>query len=339
VTSLDHGKFTRMTTLFHSLLALDVFALFFSGYAIMFNDELWWLLALMGGAEGVSALHRVTGLGLIALIVFWVLMMVTTDTGRSNFGKVLPTKGDVQAMIQDVKFVLGNAEERHANARQFAGGKADEVPLLSYIGKGVVFIFAVELTLLSISGLLIWSKTGVAAYFQTKTAAMAFVVFHGLLGVIMIMGVMFHIFEHGFHPALYPVELKAFIPRRLIPESHEESDTIGIEKLTLAPSWNWAANLMGAMVVIGIVSVLLGSIFDEGYPVPRELVVGGGPTNLLLAVGINIGILVLFIGLVLSMYGNVLRLRWEKQLQQEAEADSGGGGAAAADGGQALDDD
>ena len=331
MTNLDHGKFTQMTTVFHSLLALDVFALFFTGYAIMFNDELWWLLVLMGGNVGVVTVHRLAGLGLIALIVFWGTMMVVTDTGRRNFQRVIPTGDDIAAFIQDVKFMLGSADERHPNARQFAGYEADEVPLLSYIGKGVVFIFAIELTLLVVSGLLIWSKTGLMEYFATRTAAMAFVVFHGLLGVIMLMGVMFHIFEHGFHPAFYPLETKAFIPRQLVPESHddpEDVDGTGIERLSLSPSWSWAANLMGVLVVIGIVSVLVGSIFDEGYPVPRELAVGGGPTNLLLTVGINIGMFVLFVGLVLSLYGNVIRRRWQRQLEQEREQ------RAAADGGE-----
>ncbi|QCJ46033.1 MULTISPECIES: cytochrome b/b6 domain-containing protein [Haloprofundus] len=330
MTNLDHGKFTRMTTTFHTLLALDVFILFFSGYGLMFNDELWWLVTLMGGSTGVTAVHRIAGLALVALIVFWVLMMLTTSTGRGNFREILMGPDDVAAAIQDFKFVLGMADERHPNARQFAGYKSDDVPLLSYIGKGVIYIFSIELTLLTISGLLIWSKTGVMQYFATKTAAMAFVVFHGLLGVIMLMGVMFHIFEHGFHPAFYPVEVKAFIPRKLIPEEHADTDhdSTGISQLTLAPSWGWATNVMGVLTVIGIVSVLVGSIFDEGYPVPRELVVGGGPTDLLLTVGINVGILVLFIGMALQMYGNLLRVRWQKQLEQEARA------TATTDGGQ-----
>jgi len=335
MTNLDHGKFTRMTTIFHSLLALDVFALFFTGYAIMFNDELWWLLVLMGGNVGVVSLHRLAGLGLIALITFWLFVTVLTDTGRSNVSEAIPGPDDVAAFVQDVQFMLGRADERHPNARQFAGYEADEVPLLSYVGKGVVFIFAIELTLLIASGLLIWSKTGLMELFATKSAAMAFVVFHGLLGVIMLMGVMFHIFEHGFHPAFYPLETKAFIPRRLIPEHHDddtdeddEAEGTGIEKLTLSPSWNWVANLMGVLTVVGIVSVLVGSIFDEGYPVPRELALGGGPTNLLLTIGINVGILVLFVGLVLSLYGNVLRRRWQRQLETEREP------ATATDGGQ-----
>jgi len=336
MTNLDHGKFSRMTTVFHSLLALDVFALFFTGYAIMFNDELWWLLVLMGGNVGTVAIHRIAGLGLITLIVFWGLMMVVTDTGRRNFRRVIPTSDDMDTFVQDVQFMLGRADERHPHARQFAGHSADEVPLLSYVGKGVVWIFAVELALLSISGLLIWSKTGLVNLFQTKAAAMGFVVFHGLLGVIMLMGVMFHIFEHGFHPAFYPLETKAFIPRRLIPESHDDPDDVdgtGIERLSLSPSWSWAANLMGVLVVIGIVSVLVGSIFDEGYPVPRELAIGGGPTNLLMTVGINIGMFVLFVGLVLSLYGNVIRRRWQRQLEQERQQ------PAAADGGEVTPDD
>jgi cytochrome b subunit of formate dehydrogenase len=320
MTNLDHGKFTRMTTVFHSLLAVDVFFLFFTGYAIMFNDELWWMLTLMGGAGAVAGLHRAFGVGLLALITFWMLMMVTTDVGRSNFKEIMPTPDDAKAFIQDVQFVLGNAEERHPNARQFAGNTADEIPLLSYIGKGVVFIFAAELTMLSISGLLIWSKTGLMAYFATKTAAMAFVVFHGLLGVIMLMGVMFHIFEHGFHPAFFPVETKAFIPRSMIPEAHQEdAEDTGIERLSLSAGWASATNLAGAATVIGIVSVLLASMFDTGYPAPELLTVGGGPTNLLLTVGVNIGMLVLFLGMVLSMYGNLVRIRWERQMRAEAE--------------------
>jgi len=336
MTNLDHGKFTRVTTVFHALLALDVFVLFFTGYGIMFNDELWWLVTLMGGNEGVTAIHRLVGVGLIALIGFWMTLMLVTPTGRSNFRAIIPTPEDAKAFVQDILFVLGRVDQRHPNARQFAGYDADEIPLLSYVGKGVIFIFSVELTLLSISGLLIWSKTALMGFFQTKTAAMAFVVFHGLLGVIMLMGIMFHIFEHGFHPAFYPLETKAFIPREMIPEDHGDSDadTSGIENLTLSPSWGWVTSVMGFFVVTGIVSVLLGSIFDEGYPVPRELAVGGGPTNLLLTIGINIGILVLFVGLVLSLYGNVLRSRWERQVKQEREQDR----TTATDGGQRSDD-
>jgi len=322
MTNLDHGKFTRMTTVFHSLLAMDVFFLFFTGYAIMFNDELWWMLTLMGGSGAVAALHRVFGVGLLALVTFWMLMMVTTDTGRSNFREVMPTPGDLKAFVQDLQFVLGNADERHPNARQFAGGTADEIPLLSYIGKGVVFIFAAELTLLSISGLLIWSKTGLMQYFATQTAAMAFVVFHGLLGVVMLMGIMFHIFEHGFHPAFFPVETKAFIPRSMIPEDHDDdTQGTGIERLQLSPGWASATNLAGAATVIGIVSVLLASIYDTGFPVSETLIVGGGPSNLLLTVGVNIGVLVLFFGMVLSVYGNLVRIRWQQRMAEEAETE------------------
>lgn len=327
MTNLDHGKFTKVTTMFHSLLALDVFLLFFTGYSVMFNDELWWLVALMGGNTGVLAVHRLAGIGLIALTVFWVVLMIITPTGRGNFREILPTPDDIKAFVQDVKFALGRVDERHPSARQFAGYKADEVPLLSYVGKGVIFIFTVELTLLMISGLLIWSKTGLAAFFQTKTAAMAFVVFHGLLGVIMLMGVMFHIFEHGFHPAFYPVELKAFVPKAITPEHHtdEETSGTGIDRLRLSPSWSIVANGMGVLVVLGIVSVMLGSVFDEGYPVPRELAIGGGPANVFLTIGINAGILVLFVGVVLSMYGNVLRMRWERQSRRERTAATDGG--------------
>jgi len=45
-----------------------------------------------------------------------------------------------------------------------------------------------------------------------------------------------------------------------------------------------------------------------------------------------VGILVLFIGLVLSMYGNVMRRRYERQLAEERRATT------AADGGETSDD-
>ncbi len=83
---------------------------------------------------------------------------------------------------------------------------------------------------------------------------------------------------------------------------------------------------MGGLTVIGIVGVLLASIFDYASPVPKDLVVGGGPTNLLVTVGVNAGIFVLFVGLARSMYGNLLRRRWQQQAaQRETEAVADGG--------------
>jgi cytochrome b subunit of formate dehydrogenase len=336
MTSLDHGKFTRVTTYFHTLLALDVFLLFFTGYSVMFNDELWWMVEFMGGNASVLAIHRLAGFALIVLTVFWVTLMLIGPGRRKNFRAAMPSRADTEAFIQDVQFVLGRADERHPNARQFAGYESDEVPLLSYIGKGVLWIFTVELVLLMLSGLLIWNKVGLSEFYQSKAVVMGFVTFHGLLGVIMLMGVMFHIFEHGFHPAFYPVEMKAFIAKDVMPEHEDEGEDedhegTGIERLSLRPSWRLASNIMGGAVAIGIVSVLLASIFDEGYPVPRELAVGGGPTNLLLTVGVNIGVFVLLVGLVLSTYGTVLRSRYESMREQEE--------VTAADGGEPVDDD
>ncbi|MFU8869484.1 cytochrome b/b6 domain-containing protein [Natronococcus sp.] len=326
MTNLDHGKFSRVTTTFHSLLALTVFFLFFTGYAIAFNAELWWLVELMGGNEWVLAIHRVAGFALMILTVFWVLYMLLRTSSRSNLGEVLPDlKADMMAFVQDVKFALGYADERHPHAKQFAGYKADEVPLLSYVGKGVIAIFTVELILLMISGLLIWQKSWLMEFYNSQSVVMGFVAFHGLLGVIMLMGVMFHTFEHVCHPAFYPVEMKAFLPKKDTPNFHgdpDEYETTGIERLRLKPTWKWATNLMGAMVIIGVAGVLAGSMSYGGYPIPDTLVYAEG--NIFRTIAINIGMLVLFIGLALSMYGNILRVRYLKQRQQQARAERDG---------------
>ncbi|PAU85254.1 hypothetical protein CK500_00890 [Halorubrum salipaludis] len=333
MTNLDHGKFSRVTTLFHSMLALTVFLLFFTGYAVAFNTELWWLVELMGGNAGVLVVHRAAAFALIALTGFWVPYMLLSRTNGGGIRSLLPSKGDVDAFVQDVQFALGRADERHPNARQFAGYKADEVPLLSYIGKGVVAIFTVELLLLMVTGLLIWQKSWLIGIYNTQSAAMAFVAFHGLLGVIMLMGVMFHTFEHGFHPAFFPVEMKAFLPKDDTPNFHGDPDdheTTGIERLRRKKSWRWATNVVGALTVLGIVSVMLSSVSYGGYPVPSELAFNEG--SLLRTIGINAGFLVLFIGLTLSMYGNVLRARYKKERQTEEVP------AAAADGGEPRED-
>jgi hypothetical protein len=148
---------------------------------------------------------------------------------------------------------------------------------------------------------------------------MAFVAFHGLLGIIMLMGVMFHTFEHACHPAFYPVEMKAFLPKDQTPNFHgdpDEYETTGIERLRLKPSWEWVTNLMAVMVVVGVVSVMVASLDYGGYPIPETLHFGEG--SILRTIGINIGMLVLLIGLTLSVYGNVLRARYMRQ-RSEAE--------------------
>ncbi|WP_247001137.1 cytochrome b/b6 domain-containing protein [Halosolutus gelatinilyticus] len=331
MTNLDHGKFSRVTTMFHSLLALTVFVLFFTGYAIAFNTELWWMVELMGGNRGVLSIHRLAGFALILLTGFWVPYMLIRSASRSNFREVLPDlRADAAAFVQDVKFALGRADERHPNARQFAGYKADEVPLLSYVGKGVIWIFTVELLLLMISGLLIWRKTWLIDFYNSQSVAMAFVAFHGLLGVIMLMGVLFHTFEHGFHPAFYPIEMKAFLPKDQTPNFHgnpDEYETTGIERLRLRPSWRWATNVVAVLVVVGIVSVLVASLDYGGYPVPETLAFNEG--SVLRTIGINIGMFVLLLGLLLSVYGNVLRARYLRQRRERAAT-----GTTAADGGE-----
>ncbi|GAB3672131.1 cytochrome b/b6 domain-containing protein [Halopiger thermotolerans] len=341
MTNLDHGKFSRVTTIFHSLLALTVFFLFFTGYSIAFNAELWWLVELMGGNEWVLTIHRVAGFTLMLLTVFWVLYMLLRPSSRSNLGDVIPDiKQDTAAFVQDVKFALGYAEERHPHAKQFAGYKADEVPLLSYVGKGVIAIFAVELVLLMISGLLIWQKTWLMDFYNTQSVAMGFVAFHGLLGIIMFMGVMFHTFEHACHPAFYPVEMKAFLPKEETPNFHgdaDDYDTTGIENLRLKPTWKWATNLFGAMVIIGIAGVLAGSMTYGGYPIPDSLAFNEG--NIFRTIAINVGVLVLFVGLALSMYGNILRVRYQRQREAQAQSDreqdrTDDADAIAADGGE-----
>ena len=343
MTNLDHGKFSRATTLFHSLLALTVFMLFFSGYSIAFHTELWWLVSLMGGTRGVLAVHRISGFALILLTGVWVPYMLLRSASRSNFTGILPGVDDIWAFVQDVKFALGWADERHAAAKQFAGYTAGETPLVSYIGKGVIWIFTVELVLLMFTGLLIWRKPLLIGYFNSQSTAMAFVAFHGLLGVIMMMGVMFHTFEHGFHPAFYPVEMKAFVPKDRMPNFHgdpDEYDTTGIERLRLKPSWRWATNVFAVMVVVGIASVLIASIDYGGYPVPELLRFDEG--SLLRTIGINVGMLVLLVGLLLSMYGNVLRARYLRQRREtagETAATDGGAPAATGDSGEAAAED
>ncbi|MFA9518244.1 cytochrome b/b6 domain-containing protein [Halopenitus sp. H-Gu1] len=314
MTVLDNGKFTRVAVAFHTLLAFDVFALFFTGYSVMFNDELWWLLTLLGGTEWVLLIHRLSGYGLILLVGFFVPLLLSSKRGRHHIKELVPSRDDVAASIQDLQFALGRADERHPNARQYAGYSEDEVPIITYIGKGVAYIDSVMLTLLIVSGLLIWNKTAMMAFFQTKAAAMAFVAFHGLLGVIMLMGIVFHIFEHGFHPAFYPIELKAFIPESETPaqdappEAERESVT-GIERVQLRPSWSWTTAIAGAAAALGVLGFGLAAVFDYAYPIPFDLIVGGGPTSLALAIGVNLGVLVLLLGVVLTLYGNLLRVQ------------------------------
>lgn len=83
---------------------------------------------------------------------------------------------------------------------------------------------------------------------------------------------------------------------------------------------------MGVLVVVGIVSVLMASLDYGGYPVPETLVFAEG--SVLRTIGINAGIFVLLLGLVLSMYGNVLRARYVRQRRDRRASGT------AADGGE-----
>lgn len=124
--------------------------------------------------------------------------------------------------------------------------------------------------------------------------------------------------------------MKAFLPKEDTPNFHGDPDnyeSTGISKLRRKKSWRWATNLFGAATVFGIVSVVLASITYGGYPVPTGLAFNEG--SLLRTIGINVGFLVLFAGLMLSMYGNVLRARYMREKARQSPEQP----TAAADGG------
>ena len=327
-------RFSGVQVYVHGLIALSIFVLYLTGLPLTFNDQLGWLFAVVGHAN-VILVHVIAGVVMIGVGTFYLLYLLLTAGLSRRSLPVLPTGSDVREAVAYVKYLAGRGE-------QPAAGK------YTWLQKAEVFVLAVELVLLSITGLLLWYRgifvspefRAVLGDHQALADTLLLIVrdVHVVIAMTALMGISFHLYmvnvkeKFPFNDGMFSGTVSA---ERAAHEWEAWADDHGVAdaddhgvadaddhggaggSATATPSRRVLVGVTLTLLSFFAV-VLLATLFASVLsPLPtREYLLAlpfdplaHGVPAIVFFVGLNVAILVILAGSVAICYGLANRLR------------------------------
>lgn len=315
-------RFSDVQVYVHATAALSIFFLYLTGLPITFSEHLGWLFAIFGYGN-VVLLHIIAGVVFITVGLYYVLAITLgVVSGRTGID-VLPTRRTVEEAIQYVGYLFGRNEKPESDK-------------YNWLQKAEVWVIVVEVTLISITGILLWYRgLFVSPEFRAMLggheplADLLLLIardMHLIFALTMLMGIAFHLYivnvkeKYPFNETMFSGDVSvdraahhwpAWVKTKLgeLP-GHVE---------TAAPSKQTLAGITFALLVffaVVVTATLFRAVFS---PLPtRDYLVGvsgdvlaQGVTGVVYFLGLNAAVLMVLGGSAAIIYGISKRIRGE----------------------------
>jgi len=207
----------------HITMAVSIIILIITGLPLKFHEAAIskMIMALMGGIDVSSVIHRIGATGLIFVGVFHLGYIILHREGRRDFILLLPRWKDLMDYIQMMKFYFGITEEKARFGR------------FSYIEKFDYWAVYWGMVIMISSGAMLWFQD-IFLRFLPKFVMDIATEAHSdeaLLATLAI--VIWHFYNVHFSPAKFPMS-KVFITGKLNREEMEEEHPLELEEIEKA---------------------------------------------------------------------------------------------------------
>lgn len=187
----EHGRFERFSGVqvyVHATMALSIFLLYLTGLPMTFNEQIGWLFSVFTYGN-VVLLHVLFGLVLIGVGLFYLVYLLIGMAIERRPLPSIPRLRDLRESIAYVGYLLGRNEKPPAAK-------------YNWLQKAEVWVLAVELVVLSASGLLLWYRglfvaPEIQALLGPELAGVAYLIvrdIHVVVALTMLMGISFHLY-------------------------------------------------------------------------------------------------------------------------------------------------
>lgn len=300
-------RFSDQQVYVHLVTAAAILWLLLTGMAITFAEYVPWILTLIGHQRLIFA-HVVGGVALVTIGLYYVFYAVSGLATGDFPTEWLPTLTTVREGFQFVKYVLGR-------------GPKPESDKYTFIQKSEIIIVMAEITVLSVTGLLL---TFPSLLVQYKPAFLIFSDVHALVAFTLLIGITYHLFDT--HVQHYPLERTMFTGKISVSEAREKYSrwvdpggkrTDGGEVVAVDSDGIEIPVVGAVLAIFFFVMIYLGLLVRAVLsPLPTgEYVVGqlepegllSGPLWVVFAVAFNLIALVLVASLVALGYGMYIR--------------------------------
>ncbi|MFP4529888.1 MAG: cytochrome b/b6 domain-containing protein [Halodesulfurarchaeum sp.] len=308
------ARFSAVQVYFHFLMAAAILVLFLTGTAITFGGHVGWLYAIFG-YQTIVLVHIVAGVTLFASLLYYVIYAITGLATGDVPTAWIPTLDTVREAIRFAKHLFGRGEEPRP-------GK------YNWIQKSEILIIAVELTVVTLTGLLL---TFPGLLLRYRPAFLVSSDLHAVFAFTLLMGVTFHLYDT--HVLEFPLDTSIFTGRVSLDRAREEwagwvdtpAERTDGGTTTAEPADGEAVE--GRSIQLGAVAVVLFvfAVIYSGVMIDRILApIPGTQTTLYLldssetilegtfgffwSIGLNVAMLVIIAGLVALVYGISIRI-------------------------------
>jgi len=310
-------RFTGVQVYVHAALALSIFVLYLTGLPMTFNDQLGWLFSVFTYGN-VVLLHIVAGVFFIFVATYYLLYLLVGMVLRGQLIPAMPTLRDVREALAYAGYLVGRNEK--PTAKKY-----------TWLQKAEIWVLAVELFLLSLTGLLLWYRgVFVSPEFRAVLGADAALAdtlllivrdVHVVIALTMLMGITFHIYmvnvkeRYPFNETMFSGDVSAGrAAHHWEAWADAELDEPPAHDTTPRPSKRTLVGVTLAMLVFFAV-VLTATLFASVLsPLPsREYLIAlptdpMGTASIIYLIGLNAAVLVIVAGAAAIIYGVGKRL-------------------------------
>lgn len=298
-------RFSAVQVYVHFLMALAILLLFLTGTAITFGGHVGWIVAIVG-YQNIVLIHIIAGVILFITLLYFIFYLLTGLATGDVPTAWVPTPGTVREAITYAKHILGRGEEPRP-------GK------YNWIQKSEMLIIAVELTVLTLTGLVLMFPGLLLRY---RPSFLIISDLHAVFAFTLLMGVTFHLYDT--HVLEFPLDTSVFTGTVSLERAREEwagwvegegTPTDGGET-----GQDRHIQFAGVLVVLFTFAVIYSGVMIDRVlaPIPGTQVtlylldapatILEGSLGLFWGVGLNVAMLVVIAGLVGLLYGITIRV-------------------------------
>ncbi|MDR5656655.1 cytochrome b/b6 domain-containing protein [Halodesulfurarchaeum sp. HSR-GB] len=301
--SEEISRFSAVQVYVHFLMAAAILVLFLTGVAITFGGQVGWIVSLLGN-ESIILIHIIAGVALFVTLLYYLIFALTGLATGDFPTKWLPGPSTIRELITYVNYhILGRGPEPRP-------GK------YTWIQKSEVLIIAVELTVLTATGLVLMFPGLLLRY---RPAFLVASDLHVVFAFTLLMGVTFHLYDT--HLLQFPLDTSIFTGRVSLDRAREEwaGWVDAGQTRSDGGSGDRFIQVLGVFAVLFVFAVVYSGVLIDRIlaPIPgtqetlylleRPETILEGPAGIFWTVGFNLVVIVILVGLVALLYGITLR--------------------------------
>ncbi len=179
----------------HANMAIACILLIFTGIPVKFHETAWAanLMAVVGGLEVTSIIHRLAATQLIAVSLVHLFYIIFTRPGRYNFWNMLPGPSDLEDVYHNIRYFLGFQKDK------------PRFPRFSYLEKFDYWAVYWGCVVMILSGAVLWFQTDAMRFIPKEWVDIAKEMHSDEAMLATLAIVIWHMFNAHLNPDKFPM--------------------------------------------------------------------------------------------------------------------------------------